>query len=701
MNGPGPAAPGRIRHWLWCGLAGGAILGLIEASERAITLRPFLPGALEPFGIWVVMLAFVMLAGLVAGVIAAVAAGAARLTAVAGPAVPAVARHAVLGFAWAMAAAGWLLLALTLTTRFDRVLDRGWVVVVAAGVAGAAITPAVIALGRRWLGPRRGPARALGALLLLGVPAVYAVNVLFAPQSSVGVHVMLDTLSLFTATMAVRLLGPPPGRAPLAPALLTLAGLLVATHFVMNASPRIASLAKTRGVTSRRAIRATAWGLDADRDGLSPSWLTAGWDTAPFDPRRPAHWVRRMRPEPARDAAAPPPALDGTAPFQTPVPRILFITIDALRVDVSRGDRPTPLGRRRPPTPTLDSLASRSASFAAAYSPASGTGDTFKKLFADAAQPGLIGHGPPVGWLPERLAAAGYRVAAFVDDPSFAPAAWGWPHIERYASGDPHMADALIDSLTAGGRAFVWVHWMPLHARVLNPLSARSYFAEAQRRRYAEGLAIVEPLVDRMMARLRASGEAESTLIVVSADHGEELGGHGHFHHNLTLYEPAVRVPLWLSGPGVVPGERAQVVPQRDLYPTLIEAAGLDASASPSRSLWPALSDTTRRLPQTPIYMFLPQRGFSRRYSWVPAVRGQAALVDPVARRKVMFDLGRERVEAYDLAADPHERVNLAGTRLAWVMRMEAALDSALDVNARPPTPALTPDAAPSGAATP
>jgi arylsulfatase A-like enzyme len=355
-----------------------------------------------------------------------------------------------------------------------------------------------------------------------------------------------------------------------------------------------------------------------------------------------------------------------------------------LRADAARGDRPTPLGAPRPPTPTLDSLATRSATLAAAYSPSSGTFDTFASLFGDAALPGLIDVEPPSGWLAQRVAGAGYRVSAFVDYP-FAPRGWGWPRIESHPSGDPRMADAAIDSLARGNSAFVWIHWMPLHAQVLSPLSAQAYSAARQRQRYARGLAGVDALLARMLARLRESGLAESTLVLLSADHGEELGEHGHYHHNLSLYEPAVRVPLWISGPGVVPGERPDVVPQRDLVPTLLEAAGLDAGGSPSRSLWPALADPSYRVARSLIYLFLPQRGFSRKHSRVPAARGQAALVDPAAGRKVIFDLGRERIEAYDLEADPLERVNLAGAGLTWVRAMEAALDSALAANARPP----------------
>jgi arylsulfatase A-like enzyme len=687
---PGNAADS-IRHWLWCGLAAGFLLGLIEGTERAITLRPFLPGMFEPIALWVVSVGFVMLAGAAAGAVVALVAGGLQLPMLRRPGAAGLAGRVLIGTACGAAAGGWVLLALTLTSRFDRILDRSGAFAIACAVTGGLVAPLLAAIGRRWFAaPRGAPARVLGYMLLPMIALLYVVNLLFAPQSSVGVHVVLDTCVLLGAVCSIRLLTAAPRRGRLLRAWAALALLLMATHFVMEASPRIASLAKTRGSTSRRAIRATAWLLDFDRDGLAPRWLTAGWDTSPFDPLEPRDWVRRLAGLPL--AHAPSPALEAAPdrqPPRAPIRRILLVTIDALRADAARGDRPSPLGAVRPATPVLDSLAARSAAFAAAYAPSAGTEDTFTSLFSDAALPGVIDRDPPHGWLADRIAAAGYRRAAFVDYASFARAAWGWPRIELRPAGEPAMGDSAVDALLHAN-AFVWVHWMPLHAKVLSPLSAQSYFAEPQRRRYAEGLAQVDTLLGRMLARLRASGMAESTLVVLSADHGEELGGHGHYHHNLSLYEPAVRVPLWISGPGVIPGDRPDIVPQRDLYPTLIEAAGLDAGTSPSRSLWPALADPAHRMAEAPVYLFLPQRGFSRGHSWISAMRGQAALVDPVAGRKVIYGIGRERFEAFDLAADPGERVNLWGTRTAWVPVMAAALDSALDANLRPP-PVATP----------
>ena len=694
-----PEGVGPVRRWLWCGFAAGGLLGLIEATERAITLRPFLPGAFEPAGLWVVVLGFVLLVGVAAGTVAAAIAAAARLLA-GQPGARGVAGRALVGLVTGALAAGWLLLALTLTMRFDRILDRGALLVAGAALAGALAAPLLAWVSRRvFAHAGRGPALAGGGALIAALPVLYAVNMLFAPQSSVGVHVVLDTATVFAGIFAFRLLDPAHGRIRLARSWLALALLLGAAHLVLDASPRIASLAKTRGSTSRRAIQATAWLLDFDRDGFAPRWLTAGWDTAPFDPREPRRWLR-LNPSRAGGPSVGEGPVAGGADSATAAPprirRLLLITIDALRADAARGGRTTPLGALRPPTPSLDSLAAHSATFTAAYSPSSGTGDTFASLFADASLPGLLGHARRLDWLPRRLADAGYRPFAFVDYP-FARSAWGWPHIDTRPGGDPTMAQDAIDALMSDDApAVVWVHWMPLHAQVLSPLSPQAYFAGSQRRRYADGLTDVDALLGRMLGRLRASGRADSTLVVLSADHGEELGEHGHYHHNLSLYEPAVRVPLWISGPGVVPGERPDVVPQRDLVPTLLEAAGLDTGGSPSRSLWPVLTDPSHRMPRSPIYLFLPQRGFSQKHSPIRAERGQAALVDAAAGRKVIFDLGRERIEAYDLLADPLERVNLAGTDLRWVSAMATALDSALIANARPPkraaaVPAATP----------
>jgi arylsulfatase A-like enzyme len=68
----------------------------------------------------------------------------------------------------------------------------------------------------------------------------------------------------------------------------------------------------------------------------------------------------------------------------------------------------------------------------------------------------------------------------------------------------------------------------------------------------------------------------EETLVVVTSDHGENLGDHGLMGHQYCLYDSLVHVPLIVRGPGVEPGTRDGFVELRDLYPTILDAAGVE-----------------------------------------------------------------------------------------------------------------------------
>jgi arylsulfatase A-like enzyme len=227
---------------------------------------------------------------------------------------------------------------------------------------------------------------------------------------------------------------------------------------------------------------------------------------------------------------------------------------------------------------------------------------------------------------------------------------------------------------------------MSLHSDVLNPLTLEAYSRDRKVRAYARALARVDTLVGALRAALAQQGLAERTLIALSADHGEEFGEHGHFHHNLALYEPAIRVPLWIKGPGIPARRLAATAALEALYPTLLEAAGLDPGTTPAPSLMPVLAGEAAATGRATHYSFLPHRGFSRRYAtWSRPERGQAALVDPGSGRKVILRIRAASWEAYDLVRDPAERDNLAGEKLAWPDSMLAALRDEIARNARPP----------------
>lgn len=91
---------------------------------------------------------------------------------------------------------------------------------------------------------------------------------------------------------------------------------------------------------------------------------------------------------------------------------------------------------------------------------------------------------------------------------------------------------------------------------------------------------------------LGARGMLADTLVLVTADHGEEFFEHGLKGHQKTLYDEVVRIPLVAQWPGhIAPGtviaDQVRII---DVMPTLLEAAGgREHPPMQGRSLWPLL----------------------------------------------------------------------------------------------------------------
>jgi len=115
----------------------------------------------------------------------------------------------------------------------------------------------------------------------------------------------------------------------------------------------------------------------------------------------------------------------------------------------------------------------------------------------------------------------------------------------------------------------------PALVRVLPSLTPTALVSirDHYRKRLASLLAVDEA-VARIVATLSASGELNRTLILFTSDNGYLQGEHRLPEGKSLLYEPSVRVPLLMRGPGVPRGaRRTQLVANVDLAPTILAAA--------------------------------------------------------------------------------------------------------------------------------
>jgi arylsulfatase A-like enzyme len=78
-----------------------------------------------------------------------------------------------------------------------------------------------------------------------------------------------------------------------------------------------------------------------------------------------------------------------------------------------------------------------------------------------------------------------------------------------------------------------------------------------------------------------SSATASDSIVAVTSDHGEAFGEHGLIEHGGSLYPEVLKVPLVIAAPGRLPaGARiAEPVQMHDLYPTLLDLAGIDSPA--------------------------------------------------------------------------------------------------------------------------
>lgn len=218
----------------------------------------------------------------------------------------------------------------------------------------------------------------------------------------------------------------------------------------------------------------------------------------------------------------------------------------------------------------------------------------------------------------------------------------------------------------------------------------------------------MDELFSALVARLKALGEWENTLLMVTSDNGYNLGAHG-LQHKMAPYEESIRVPFWVMGGALEKGAAPQSLPRSDAHwitladvaPTWLELAGIPLERPlDGRSLAPLLAGQAVTSWRSDFLIQYAGRGagdgiaaemprlalksapavaldipeFVGLRAQVPDPDGRARVYTyvewvPVSNRrgKPIFPSG---YELYDLTADPWEQHNLLYTDPARADRL-------------------------------
>jgi arylsulfatase A-like enzyme len=423
----------------------------------------------------------------------------------------------------------------------------------------------------------------------------------------------------------------------------------------------------------------------------------------------------------AADPVGPPAPIVAPAPPVVPEGvDVVFVVLDTLRADAL-----TQYGAARPTSPNLSDFVRTATRFDAAYAPAPWTVPSTATILT-----GLhpLRHGmrhvgdvmpATIETLAERLAGAGWRTAAYSHNTNVSKKTGYDQGFQSFTSTDGDIfaypnAGVLRKEVGAwftqvgAARSFLYLQPMNCHGPYRVPksrsatllgrspsrafayyqgpmrailrkgdLSARAQvnarYTASLREQYDTAVRYATDEVGKLFADLEARGRYDNALIVLTADHGEELFDHGGFSHGYSLHDELLHVPLWVKLPGQ---RRASIVGDTvslaDLVPTVLDALAVPIVAPPGapppldgRSLTPLLRGEP--LPARPLLFDVD---WKRRAVAQGVQDGAWKLIDIRQNYEGLSDVTR----LYDHAADPDEQHDLSEAQPAKVAELQVLL---------------------------
>ncbi len=381
-----------------------------------------------------------------------------------------------------------------------------------------------------------------------------------------------------------------------------------------------------------------------------------------------------------------------------PRPDILVYMVDTLRADELE-----PYGAAVTRTPNLARFAEEAALFERAYALSANTRASIASFLTGVAPLvhgaentfQSLGRDASLARLPGLLAEAGYATAAVVANPNVATVFGfdvGFGRYEELYSGAIEAGPVLMGKLEADGETvlkrvrsvlaeaqrdkplFLFVLSIDPHSPYDPPgeydvlydpdvdgerdgslRAVLSFDRRLERGRtpspdklralYRGEVTYSDQVFGQLLNALEDEGRLDQTLIVFTADHGEEFVDHGRRGHGKSLYEEVTRVPLIVRYPAMFDaGTREGMVDLTDVAATLLSVAGAEAPP-----YWRG-RDLRGNLPAQPIFSSLRKSTLE-----LATVRFEG--------RKAIRNLRSGACEYFDLVQDPAEEDPLTGAR--------------------------------------
>jgi arylsulfatase A-like enzyme len=370
---------------------------------------------------------------------------------------------------------------------------------------------------------------------------------------------------------------------------------------------------------------------------------------------------------------------------------LVLVSMDTLRADHLRC-----YGYTKPTSPNIDALAARGTRFNTTLSTSAWTSPAHASLFTSRypSQVGIVRYneGEFVNHLQdgettlaEVLRRAGYETSAFTGG-GFVSNKLGFAQgFDEYWSAPlgqqklEHHLEPTLDWIARHERQdrpfFLFLHFYDCHraydppsewaerfaASSSRPLTEQALCGQStpptadqislQKGLYDAEIAFADDQLGRVFRALEASGHAQDTLIVFTADHGEEFKDHGGCDHIGSVYQELVHVPLVMAGLEIPAGKVVEApVSLIDVAPTILDLLGVEREA---RMEGDSLVAVIHGAKPERRYQFF-ESGF---LADATVRRGVSS-----ARAKLIFDAADRPIELYDLSVDPNERENLLAT---------------------------------------